>query len=100
MSAELLQRLERANTVRSRRADLKRQLKRGERKLATAIADVPWWLRTATAEDMVEAVPYLGEVLGPKLLHRARVLPRTELGRLNVRQRLDLIRELNAWEAR
>jgi hypothetical protein len=54
--------LQRANDVRVRRAQLKRDLKAGREEIESIQLDPPGWVETAKVFDMLMAVPKFGRV--------------------------------------
>lgn len=79
----------RANEVRTARAELKRELARGERKLFPLLLDPPPCIANARLEEILEAVPTLGKKKTRRVLARTALEGATvrELNRLD-RQRL------------
>ena len=86
--------LNRANEIRTLRAQLKRDLKAG-RAIATLLLDPPSWLQTAKVFDMLLAVPTVGRVKATKMLDSCRVSPSKTFGGLTDRQRAELASRLN-----
>ena len=87
--------LGRANEVRSRRAQLKRDLKAGRVSLAAVLADPPEWADTMRVFDLMRAAPKLGRVKVNKILQQARISPSKMLGGLSERQRGELVGRLS-----
>lgn len=77
--------LERANRVRIRRAEIKRQLSAGVRTLESALADEA--CATARVTDLLLALNRLGPVKCGKLLAELRLSPNKLAGALTDRQR-------------
>jgi len=67
--------LEIANRVRSARAELKRQVKAGERDLAGVLLDPPAAIASAKIGDVVEWAPGVGEWRAKQILLGAQVGP-------------------------
>lgn len=88
--------LARANEIRSRRADLKAQLKTGDVDLGDVLVDVPDWAATMRVRAALLATPGLGQVKADRLLAAARVSPSKTLGGISARQRLELAAMLPA----
>ena len=65
--------LSRANHIRVRRAQLKRDLKAGRVRIGDLIADPPDEVLTAKVYDMLVAVPRLGRVKATRLLTQCRI---------------------------
>ncbi len=90
----LLQRmdaLQRANEIRSRRAELKRDLKAGRQSINQLLLDPPEYLATAKVFDMLLAVPKYGRVKVNKILNQCRISPSKTIGGLSERQRTELV---------
>ena len=90
----LLQRreaLQRANDIRSRRAQLKRDLKAGRQPIHELLLDPPEYVETAKAFDLLLAVPKYGRVKVNKILSTCRISPSKTIGGLSERQRAELV---------
>ena len=83
--------LQRANDIRSRRAQLKRDLKAGRQPIHELLLDPPDYLQTAKVFDLLLAVPKYGRVKGNKILSHCRISPSKTLGGLSERQRGELV---------
>jgi hypothetical protein len=83
--------LQRANDIRSRRAQLKRDLKAGRQPIHELLLDPPEYLETAKAFDLLLAVPKYGRVKVNKILSTCRVSPSKTIGGLSQRQRTELV---------
>jgi hypothetical protein len=83
--------LQRANDIRSRRAQLKRDLKAGRQPIHELLLDPPDYLQTAKAFDLLLAVPKYGRVKVNKILSQCRISPSKTLGGLSERQRGELV---------
>ena len=83
--------LERANRIRSRRAQLKRDLKAGRQPIHELLLDPPDSLQTAKVFDLLLAVPKYGRVKVNKILSSCRISPSKTLGGLSERQRTELV---------
>jgi S13-like H2TH domain len=83
--------LRRANEIRSRRAQLKKDLKSGEVKIRNVIADPPDYVLTAKVFDMLMAVPKYGKVKATRFLNHCRISQGKTLGGLSERQRNELL---------
>src|SRR3954462_7580588 len=70
-----LRALRRANEIRSKRAQLKRDLKGGKRKIEALLLDPPDYVMSAKAFDMILAVPKYGRVQANKILTQCRISP-------------------------
>jgi len=89
--AQRMEALARANEVRSARAQLKRDLKAGRRRLDELLIDTPPYLENAKVFDMLLAVPKVGRVRVNKMLQACRISPSKTMGGLSERQRAELI---------
>ena len=81
----------RANEIRIKRAQLKRDLKAGRRSIHSLLLDPPEYVETAKVFDMLLAVPKYGRVKVNKLLVHCRIAPSKTIGGLSERQRSELI---------
>lgn len=95
----LLQRLaalEHANEVRSRRAQLKRDLRVGRCVVVELVAEPPAFTDSMKIMDLLLAAPKVGRVKAAKLLRLAGVSPSKTLAGLSPRQRAQLVALLEA----
>jgi hypothetical protein len=83
--------LQRANEIRTRRAQLKRDLKAGRVSIHTLLLNPPEFLATAKVFDMLLAVPKYGRVKANKVLQQCRISPSKTIGGLSERQRGELV---------
>jgi hypothetical protein len=83
--------LQRANDIRTRRAQLKRDLKGGRTSIHQLLIDPPEYLETAKVFDMLLAVPKYGRVKVNKVLQQCRISPSKTIGGLSERQRAELV---------
>jgi hypothetical protein len=83
--------LQRANEIRTRRAQLKRDLKAGRHSIQSLLLDPPDWVETAKVFDMLLAVPKYGRVKVNKILSTCRISPSKTIGGLSERQRSELV---------
>lgn len=83
--------LSRANEVRSKRASLKGQLKRGAVSIREVLAAPPDFLLTAKVVDVLMAAPKCGRVKSAKILEQCRISPSKTVGGLSERQRAELL---------
>ena len=88
--------LQRANDVRVRRAQLKRDLKAGHESIETILLAPPEWVETAKVFDMLMAVPKFGRVKAARLLNQCRISQSKTVGGLSERQRDELVALLGA----
>ena len=86
--------LKRANTIRSKRAQLKRDLKAGKVNIHTLLLDPPEYVQTAKVLDMLLAVPKYGRVKTNRILNQCRISPSKTIGGLSERQRTELVSQL------
>ena len=90
----LVQRMEalhRANEIRTKRAQLKRDLKAGRASIHDLLLEPPGFLETAKVFDMLLAVPKSGRVKVNKILLQCRISPSKTIGGLSPRQRTELV---------
>jgi hypothetical protein len=83
--------LQRANEIRTRRAQLKRDLKAGRVSIQELLKKPPEYLETAKVFDMLLAVPKYGRVKVNKILVTCRISPSKTIGGLSERQRTELV---------
>jgi len=83
--------LKRANHIRVRRAQLKKDLKDGRAQIDSILNDPPDWVSTAKVFDMLMAVPKFGRVKAARLLNQCRISQSKTVGGLSERQRAELI---------
>src|ERR1700752_205640 len=83
--------LQRANDIRSRHAQLKRDLKAGRQPIHELLLEPPDYLMTAKVFDLLLAVPKYGRVKVNKILSQCRISPSKTLGGLSERQRGELV---------
>jgi hypothetical protein len=86
--------LRKANDIRSQRAQLKRDLKAGKKKIETLLLDPPEYVMSAKTFDMLLAVPKLGRVKANRILTQCRISPSKTIGGLSERQRGELVAHL------
>ena len=86
--------LRRANDIRSKRAQLKRDLKGGKVRIQTLLMDPPEYVLTAKVFDMLLAVPKYGRVKTNRILNTCRISPSKTIGGLSERQRSELVSHL------
>jgi hypothetical protein len=83
--------LRRANDVRVRRAQLKKDLKDGKVRIQTILGDPPEYVATAKVIDILMAVPKFGRVKAARFLNTCRISQSKTVGGLSDRQRAELI---------
>jgi hypothetical protein len=86
--------LTRANEIRTRRAQMKRDLKAGKLNVERLLLDPPEWVESAKVFDMILAVPKYGRVKANKVLSQCRISPSKTIGGLSGRQRAELVQML------
>lgn len=79
--------LARANEIRTRRAQLKRDIKAGRIDLPPLILDPPPYLLTARLVELVEAVPSFGRTKAARAVMVSGIATTKTLGGLSDRQR-------------
>ena len=92
--AQRLEALERANEIRSRRAEMKRDLKAGREPILPLLIDPPDWLLTMKVIELLLAMPKVGRVKADKVLKRHEISPSRTVGGISPRQRNELISAL------
>jgi len=88
--------LRRANQVRSERARLKVDLKRGTVTIASVLREPPEYLLTAKVVDVLMAAPKCGRVKSARIMDQCRVSPSKTVGGLSDRQRTELLRSFGS----
>lgn len=83
--------LRRANEIRSKRAQLKKDLKAGRASITEIISDPPEFVLTAKVFDMLMAVPKYGKVKATRFLNHCRISQGKTIGGLSDRQRSELL---------
>jgi hypothetical protein len=83
--------LARANQIRVKRAQLKRDLKAGRLSIHSLLLNPPEYVETAKVFDMLLAVPKYGRVKVNKILAHCRIAPSKTVGGLSERQRGELV---------
>lgn len=86
--------LQRANEIRTKRAQLKRDLKGGRVSIHDLLLEPPAFLETAKVFDMLLAVPKYGRVKANRALAQCRISPSKTIGGLSQRQRSELVAAL------
>jgi hypothetical protein len=80
-----------ANRIRTRRAQLKRDLRAGKVNINVLLLSPPDYIATAKVSDMLLAVPKYGQVKVNKILQQCRISPSKTIGGLSQRQRAELV---------
>lgn len=84
-----------ANGIRTRRADLKKNVKAGRIRIHGLILDPPDWLLTMHLFDLMLAAPKYGRVKVNRILVQCRISPSKTVGGLSERQRGEIVSYLN-----
>ena len=83
--------LRRANDIRVKRAQLKKDLKTGRVQVEEILNDPPDYVGTAKVFDMLMAVPKFGRVKAARFLNQCRISPSKTIAGLSERQRQELV---------
>jgi hypothetical protein len=83
--------LKRANDIRVKRAQLKKDLKAGRVQIEDILGAPPEYVGTAKVFDMLMAVPKFGRVKAARFLNQCRISQSKTVGGLSERQRTELI---------
>lgn len=86
--------LQKANAIRSQRAQLKKELKAGELDIVEVLTSPPDFLKTAKVIDLLLVVPKFGRVKATRVLTRCRISQAKTVGGLSERQRSELCETL------
>ena len=86
--------LRRANEIRVRRAQLKKDLKSGSARIEGVLTDPPEYVETAKVIDILMAVPKFGRVKAARFLNQCRISQSKTVGGLSERQRAELVQLL------
>jgi transposase len=86
--------LAQANRVRSARAKLKADLRRGAVTLSDVLSDPPDYVETAKVITLLRAVPKLGPIKAATIMDVCRVSPSRTVAGLSERQRAALLASL------
>ena len=88
--------LKRANDIRVKRAQLKKDLKEGNVRIEKILGNPPEYVSTAKVFDMLMAVPKFGRVKATRFLNQCRISQSKTVGGLSDRQRAELIGLFNS----
>lgn len=83
--------LRQANSIRSKRAELKRELKAGRADIKQLLLDPPEYLLTAKVFDFLLSTPKFGRVKVNRILTQCRISPSKTIGGLSERQRGEIV---------
>lgn len=86
--------LQKANDTRSKRSQLKKELKSGDKDIVEVLQDPPDYLVTAKVVDLLLVVPKFGRVKATRVLTKCRISTAKTVGGLSARQRAELVEEL------
>jgi hypothetical protein len=89
--AQRMDALQRANEIRTRRAQLKRDLKGRRASIIDLLLEPPEYIESMKVFDAMLAVPKYGRVKVNKTLQMCRISPSKTFGGLSQRQRLELV---------
>ena len=92
--SQRMEALQKANAIRSQRAQLKKELKNGELEIVAVLQDPPEFLKTAKVMDLLLVVPKFGRVKAARVLTRCRISQAKTVGGLSDRQRAELCETL------
>ena len=88
--------LNKANDVRVKRAQLKKDLKDGRVRIEQILGSPPEYVSTAKVIDILMAVPKFGRVKAARFLNTCRISQSKTVGGLSDRQRAELIGLFNS----
>ena len=83
--------LRRANDIRVKRAQLKKDLKEGKVRVEQILGNPPEYVSTAKVIDILMAVPKFGRVKAARFLTMCKISQAKTVGGLSDRQRAELI---------
>ena len=83
--------LDRANEIRTKRAQLKRDLKAKRKFIHDLILEPPEYIETMKVFDLMLACPKYGRVKVNKVLQQCRISPSKTIGGLSQRQRTEVV---------
>jgi len=83
--------LRRANEIRVRRAQLKKDLKAGSMRIEQILSDPPEYVETAKVVDILMAVPKFGRVNAARFLCQCRISQSKTVGGLAECHRAELV---------
>jgi hypothetical protein len=89
--AQRMDALTRANVIRTRRAQLKRDLKAGRASIEDVLLEPPEYMATAKVFDFLLATPKYGRVKANRVLVQAGVSPSKTLGGMTARQKVEIV---------
>jgi hypothetical protein len=80
-----------ANEIRTKRAQLKRDIKAGRTTILVVLNEMPDYVHTMKLFDLLLAAPKFGRVKANKIIQRCRISPSKTLGGMSERQRQELM---------
>lgn len=80
-----------ANEIRTKRAQLKRDIKAGRTTILAVLTEMPDYVHTMKLFDLLLAAPKFGRVKANKIIQRCRISPSKTLGGMSERQRQELM---------
>lgn len=83
--------LQKANDIRTKRAQLKRDLKGGRIKIHDLLLEPPEYVDTMKVFDAMLATPKYGRVKVQKILVQCRISPSKTIGGMSPRQRTEIV---------
>ena len=83
--------LNEANRIRTKRAQLKKELRAGRSNVNVLLLSPPDYILSAKVSDLLLAVPKYGHVKVNKILQQCRISPSKTIGGLSQRQRAELV---------
>ncbi len=83
--------LQSANTIRTKRAELKRQITAGEASVTDALRDRPEWLHTCKVYTLLLAIPGIGEVKAMRWMAQLGISHSKTVGGISWDQRRRLV---------
>lgn len=89
--AQRLSALDRANEIRTYRAQLKRDLKAGRKGIHDLLLNPPEMIDTMKVFDILLSVPKYGRVKVNKMLVQCRISPSKTISGMSERQRTELV---------
>ena len=89
--AQRMEALGRANEIRTKRAQLKRDLKARRKRAHDLLLEPPEWMETMKIFDLLLACPKYGRVKANKLLKECKISPSRTIGGLSQRQRSEVV---------
>ena len=92
--SQRMEALQKANAIRSQRAQLKKDLKSGDLEIVEVLQAPPEFLKTAKVMDLLLVVPKFGRVKASRVLTRCRISQAKTVGGLSERQRTELCETL------